>query len=221
MKFAALAALIVALPLGLLALAVWSGDALVFLPFVASELLFARQQLSLARGSLALFYNRAGVRRLEKGDAASASIAFARALRLGGANIPRANNLALALIYSGDLDRAHATLLPFVDRDVPALTRQTLMSTWALLLALLGELEAARAADEETLHGEFSVAAWVIAARERRWPFTRPATIKGAWARHLYDVLEAFVADQGNATARSTVLSPSVSRGRSPSAGQR
>lgn len=198
MSLALLVALVFLLPLALLAGAVGSGSVLLWGAFVAMELVFARQQLSLARGSVALFYNHSGIRRLSHGDAAGAAKAFARALRFGKSDIAYVNNLALSLVYCGDLDRAREVLQPVIDRsDIPQAKREPLMSTWALLLALLGDLEGARAAEAAAGNEEFSVAAWVIAARERRWPFSRPAELKGAWARHLYEVLEAFVAGDG------------------------
>jgi len=191
-------ALVLLLPLALMAGAVGSGSVIFWGLFVVAELLFARHQLTLARGSFALFFNRSGVQQLSRGDAAGASKAFARALTFGGADVVYMNNLALSLVYCGELDRAREVLEPVIDRgNIPQAKREPLMSTWALLLALLGELEGARLAVVEAGEEELSVAAWVIAARERRWPFTRPAAITGAWACHLFGVLEAFVAGEG------------------------
>lgn len=191
------AALVFGLPLLLIVLASTDGVGWL-LPLILVELFFAKLQISSTRGLAATFYNRKGVRRLERGDAGGAAAAFARALWFGRGMTAYVNNLALALVYTGDLDGARRAIEPAI--EAPGLKepmRGVLMSTWALLLALQGEVEQARVAEEAAFKQDFSLASWVIAARERRWPFTKPEQLKGAWARHLYDVLEAYVAGQG------------------------
>jgi len=191
------AALVFVLPVLLIILAITHGVGWWF-PFILVELLFAKTQISSVRGAAATFYNRKGLRRLEGGDAAGASKAFARALGFGQGAVAYVNNLALALLYTGDLDGARKAIEPAVTtKELKEPMRGVLMSTWALVLALQGDVDEARVADEAAFKQDFSLASWVIAARERRWPFTKPQEIKGAWARHLYDVLEAYVAGQG------------------------
>jgi hypothetical protein len=187
------------IPLALVGVALlWPAASQTFLMTSAvAELLLFTAQKALVLGSAATLENRRGIQRLERGDALGAAKVFARVLRLGDGKPGYVNNLALALIYSGELGRARELMAPVMERaNLPPELRGILLSTWAMLTALLGELDVARAADAEASHAAFSVAEWIIAARERRWPFTRPE-IKGAWTRHLYDVLEAFVAGRG------------------------
>ncbi|MDB4933084.1 MAG: hypothetical protein JWP87_56 [Labilithrix sp.] len=198
MRLAGSAAIILGLPLVLLVGALATGHLALWAVFVVVELVLFKVQGGLVRGIGSLYDNRRGLYHLEKGDAASAVRAFERAHWFGRGGAAYVNNLALAHVYTGDVGRARELLEPAVaDKSVDRGTRAVLMSTWAMVTALLGELETARAADSEAVEQSFSVAAWIIAARERRWPFTRPAEMKGAWTRHLFDVLEAFVAAQG------------------------
>jgi hypothetical protein len=197
-------------PLALLALAfAWPAGFGVFLVAAGlTELVLFTAQKNLVLGSVSVVENRRGIQLLAHGDAAGASRVFARVLRLGRGQPGYVNNLALSLIYTGELGRARELMEPVMARkDIPAELRGVLLSTWAMLLALLGDLDAARAADAEAFHDSFSVAAWIIAARERRWPFTKPE-IKGAWTRHLYDVLDAFVAGGGYRDATNELPLP-------------
>jgi hypothetical protein len=198
MRLAGSAAIILGIPLALLAGALMTGHVAFWAVLALVELFLFKTQGGFVLGLGALYENRRGLRHLEKGHAERAVRSFARALWFGRGGAVYVNNLALAHVYTGDVGRARELLAPVVTRtNLPASTRSVLMSTWAMVAALLGELDVARKADDEGFKESFSVAAWIIAARERRWPFTRPDEIKGAWTRHLFDVLEAFVASQG------------------------
>lgn len=104
-RFLIVAAVIFGLPLAAVVLAINYGAGWL-LAFLVFELVFAKTQLTTLRGWGALHYNRKGVRHLEAGDAAAAAVAFARALRFSNGSLAYVNNLALALVYTGELDRS-------------------------------------------------------------------------------------------------------------------
>jgi hypothetical protein len=102
-------------------------------------------------------------------------------------------NLAVAHLRLGDLEAARLTLERCLAQPrLTGVARQVVMSSCALTRALLGDLDAAERCLAEGYPGD-RAARWVLDARRGAMP-TPPAagSVPSAWARSLFEVVDAF-----------------------------